>query len=1081
MTNVRPTSPGEILLPREIVLASAGTGKTYTLSSRLIGLLAGGAPPDTVLASTFTRKAAGEILARVLARLARASLDENEARKLAEEVGLPGLLLDSERSPSRSFSTLLRALVRDLHRINVGTLDSFFVRISGSFAGDLGMPPEWVISDEPTAVRLESEALQEVLSAAQPAEMAELVRMTMRGESGRGVHRRLLSQLKELRSLLHQLGPSDPESVWRPPRPGPVGLEWMEGAPPSWEEVCREMEDVPIPTTSRGTPDSRFQNAICGAVRDLKNEDWSAFCEKGLGAKVLGGEDHFHGKPITREIRLAFGNALGAVGRALGQELAAQNKGLRALVTGFDQALSRLHRREGAYRFEDITYLLAREDPMTSRTDLWYRLDQTAHHLLLDEFQDTSRPQWEALQPLAEELLAGHPEERSALIVADPKQSIYGWRGAEPSLAGQVAVRFGLQSRPLHDSYRSSRPILELVNQVFTLLPDNPIWDREPDLRGAVQAWAQAFQTHRPARELPGYVGFEVGPQDPGGRNSDRPALMAWVAERIRDLQEQTPGASIGVLVRRNAAVARIMSHLRRLGMDASEEGATALTDSPGVSTCLALLRLSDHPGDTVGRYQVARSPLGALVGLKDYQSPDQARTVALRVRNELLTLGYGAVIGGWTRELGAGADLDDRELARMLQLVELAYRWEARSTLRPGDFVHFVETEALEAPSDAAVRVMTVHKAKGLEFDIVVLPELDLRLTTGKGLYQAVLPLRDPKTGRVTRIFPSLNRALQPLFPEVAEAGRQDRERELQDALGVVYVALTRARHALYLFTGIDPQSAEPKLPFTPAGLLRGALGVDPGRAGAGPVLFETGTQRWWEGLPLSRAPSMGGPHEPIGSLDLLTEGDGSGRRILRHRSPSSLKGTEGRSLAQILSLDGSTAKRSGTLVHAWLERLHWVEDWAPDPEELLAIGRGVVPDLSREESEDLQRRLHRWLGSPEIRTRLQRDSYPAGSQVLTEVPFAFRWDDTVFQGRIDRLVLIRDGNSLPGAEVLDFKTDGIDPRDHAALQRAAEGYGGQVGVYRQAVADSFGIPLGKVRGLLVFLAAGVLMEPSG
>ncbi len=137
MTAFKPSAPGEILLPREVVLASAGTVKTFTLSSRLISLLARGAPPDSLLASTFTRKAAGEILARVLFRLATASLDEDQAQALARHILLPGLSSEGNPGLRQRFSVLLRSLVRELHRANVGTLDSFFLRIAGSFPGQL--------------------------------------------------------------------------------------------------------------------------------------------------------------------------------------------------------------------------------------------------------------------------------------------------------------------------------------------------------------------------------------------------------------------------------------------------------------------------------------------------------------------------------------------------------------------------------------------------------------------------------------------------------------------------------------------------------------------------------------------------------------------------------------------------------------------------------------------------------------------------------------------------------------------------------------------------------------------------------
>ncbi|MFH1763434.1 MAG: UvrD-helicase domain-containing protein [Gemmatimonadota bacterium] len=1077
----KPSAPGEILLPREVVLASAGTGKTFTLSSRLISLLARGAPPDSLLASTFTRKAAGEILTRVLSRLARASLDEDQARALARETLLPGLSLGEDPGAFQSFPALLRSLVRELHRANVGTLDSFFLRIAGSFPGELGMPPDWAISDEPTSLRLESEALQELLSGADPLEMVELVRMTMRGESGRGVHQRLLVQLRELRALLHQQGLSDPEAVWHPPGAGIYEGKGGARADGAWEYILRELQNAPLPKTARGAPDTRFENAISEGIDALKKGDWTGFCGKGLASKILAGEESYYRKPVPPELRKAFERALAGVTKALREELAAQTRALRTLVLGFDGALDKIHRREGAYRFEDITYLLAGADPLTTRTDLWYRLDQKAHHLLLDEFQDTSRAQWEALEPLVSELLAGHPEERSALVVADPKQSIYGWRGAEPSLARRVGARFGMEERSLDRSYRSSAPVLEIVNQVFGKLPENPVWQAEADLIGGVRDWSEGFPMHRPALEIPGYVSLEVGPRDARMGKSDRPALMAWAAGRIRELQSQSPEATLGVLVRRNATVSQLMAHLRSLGVEASEEGATTLTDSPAVSTFLALLRLADHPGDRVARYQVAWSPLGAMVGLTPHDDPSQARRAALGLRRELLTHGYGTVLTRWTHQLRVEDAVDGRELARLLQLVELAFRWDARSNLRPRDFVRFVQHEAVEAPSEARVRVMTVHKAKGLEFDVVVLPELDIRLTRGRGLYHAVLPLRDPEDGKILRIFPSLNQILRPLFPEVEEAGRQDRDRELHDALGVAYVALTRARHALHLFTAADPPDEKPKLSFSFAGLLRGALGLDETLAEEGATLYEIGNGEWASGVSRLQGPGAGEDEPRSEGLQpsIRPPRRAARRRFLPHRSPSALKDAGRESLARILSLSGSHGRRVGTIIHAWLETLSWIEGWIHDPAALHALGTRVVPNLSPVDSKALQDTLMGWLGSGEVRSRLQQDAYPPGSEVLTELPFAVKLEDALFQGRVDRVVLVREGTKLVTAEVLDFKTDQLLPGDEENLRRAVKDYEGQMGVYRHAVATLFGLPVESVTGTLVFLALGRL-EPS-
>jgi ATP-dependent exoDNAse (exonuclease V) beta subunit len=136
---------GKPAFPKEQVLASAGTGKTFTISSRVIRLLSLGVSSDALLASTFTRKAAGEILNRVLKRLAHAALDDKKAHELVEEAGIqevPG----EDPPDARFFLGILRSLVQDLHRLNIGTLDAFFIRVARAFPSELGLSQEWQIA-----------------------------------------------------------------------------------------------------------------------------------------------------------------------------------------------------------------------------------------------------------------------------------------------------------------------------------------------------------------------------------------------------------------------------------------------------------------------------------------------------------------------------------------------------------------------------------------------------------------------------------------------------------------------------------------------------------------------------------------------------------------------------------------------------------------------------------------------------------------------------------------------------------------------------------------------------------------------
>ena len=195
-------------LPRELVLASAGSGKTYHLSSRIIELLALGAPPGEVLASTFTRKAAGEILDRVLLRLAEGAAHADKARELGEHAHAS--LVDPA-----ACRALLGRLVRDLHQMNVGTLDAFFIRVARSFFQELGLAPGWTIADKPMEDRLRTEAVHAALAGVDRAEFADILRMLNRGGASRNVHDDLVQKVDDLVRIRRQLDP-DAVDPWSP-------------------------------------------------------------------------------------------------------------------------------------------------------------------------------------------------------------------------------------------------------------------------------------------------------------------------------------------------------------------------------------------------------------------------------------------------------------------------------------------------------------------------------------------------------------------------------------------------------------------------------------------------------------------------------------------------------------------------------------------------------------------------------------------------------------------------------------------------------------------------------------------------
>jgi ATP-dependent helicase/nuclease subunit A len=1051
---------------RTLVLASAGSGKTYQLSSRLVGLLAAGAPPSSILASTFTRKAAGEILERVLLRLARAATDAAQAAELA--ASLPADL-PAERRTQAAFRELLVATVGELHRLQVHTLDAFMHRAVRSFALELGLPSSWEVGEGPRTKALRSQAVEEVLRSEDRATLVELVRLVHLGGTNRPVHATLLDLVDGVHGLYRELDPAVAE---------PWGFEgaWGEGDPAAWDQMADRLAHAAALQFEDQGETTNWRKAVERMEAGLRVRDPGAVLGQTLWTNAFKGDlPKFDRKPIHPELLRVLHEMRELLPALVGPTYQRRMEALGRFLPRYDARLAALRRDRGLYGFGDLVHALASAGALGRADELYYRLDGQIRHLLLDEFQDTSVAQWQALAPLADELLSGYEGERAFYVVADPKQSIYGWRGGEPLLLGRIRARYTLGEATLEKSWRSSPVVLDFVNRVFRDLPRNPVLDDERD-RTVAAAWMQGFREHVAAYpELSGRVEVVAGPdaEDAAARGQ---ALLRAAALAVRDLNRAAPGITIGVLTRTNRTAARLMAHLRELEVEASEEGGVPVVDSAPVLAILGLLSAADHPGDRVGAYLAARSPLGPRLGLGDVRDAGQVERVGRRLRARLLAEGYGPVVSELAHLVRPGAS--PRDARRLDQLVELAFEWTA--TLRPGDFVRAVEEARREDAGAASVRIMTVHRSKGLEFDAVVLAELDASIGRG-GQPPSALPYRAEAGGPVTRLLPGLSSALAPLFPQLDHALAQRHEAELRDALSTFYVALTRARRGVYIF--LAPDGKGPSKARSLGRLLREAPALresappegfapdafnEKGRLEAGTLVYASGDPAWHRGVG-EAPPAVARTGRRPSAVRLAAS---PRRRGLPRRSPSELEGGPRVPLADLLEPLPRGALDRGTLVHAWLEEVEWLPRGAPAPalDALVARGRALAPRF--EGLEGLAERFLAWIEAPAIRELLDPEAWPRGTRVLRELPFVVRDAGGLLQGVADRVHVPPEGAG--GLVVIDWKTDAVVPAQAEAFHARVERYRPQMEAYLSALPGILGADPAAVEGRLVFLEAG-------
>ena len=293
----------------------------------------------------------------------------------------------------------------------------------------------------------------------------------------------------------------------------------------------------------------------------------------------------------------------------------------------------------------------------------------------------------------------------------------------------------------------------------------------------------------------------------------------------------------------------------------------------------------------------------------------------------------------------------------------------------------------------------------------------------------------------------------------------------QIEEALCVLYVALTRPIHALHIIVAPSKEN-EKSIPATAAGILRAAL-ADQERAEPYATLYENGMPDWSRDLPPAEAAAPG--TEPVPIFVRLKPREGAAGRGLETQSPSQLEGGLRIDLADRLRLDRSAAMDWGTAMHACFEQITWLDDGMPDDD--LIRRKLQALQLPQTNVAAVVARFRRALQHPAVRTLLSRSAYAPDlkPQVWNERTFVVRREDTILRGTFDRLVVLFDGDTPVRADVIDFKSDSLDPNDPAAITEKKDLYRPQLEAYRSAVQQLYGLPTNQITTRLVLRRAGL------
>lgn len=1060
-------------LKHEMILASAGSGKTYALTNRFVELLARGEAPERIVALTFTRKAAGEFFDKILEKLATAAREPKAAAKLASEIGQPQL-------GPKEFLGLLRTVVEAMPRLRLGTLDGFFARVVRSFPLELGLAGDFEVMEEHVARRERQRVLRQMFArgtgglAPAQKEFAEAFKRATFGRE----EKRLGAWLEAFLDEHHEIWLAAPEiERWgEPALIWPEGCAWLAGgdALAASRELRTWIAAAGLTDKARGRWDDFISAVAAWLPGATPPRPLVYLLEKALAVWP----DLEAGRAVTlefdrkkQELTPPASAALAVlVRRVVGGELArhlATTRGLGEVLRGYETVYHDAVRRAGKLGFDDVRRLLEPGDGVraltqnadeTSRLFIDYRLDAEIDHWLLDEFQDTSFGQWSVLRGLIDEAVQDPEGRRSLFYVGDVKQAIFGWRGGDAGLFREIFSHYNsvaagtIVERHLVDSWRSGPPLIEMVNAVFggaEALAN--LFPHETSAR-----WNREWRTHVSA--VPQHTG-----QAAWLHGEDEFARRQLTLDLIRELDPLSRGLTCAVLVRDNGTAAELAEFLREGDVPAvAESDLRVCADNPAGAALLALVQAAAHPGDTLAWQHVQLTPLGAVLAAEGIATPE---ALTLRVLGQIHAEGFERLAEFWARKLEPHLAADDAfSRERLRQFAAAAGAFDATGSRDAAEFGAFMQGHTVrDGESAAVVRVMTIHKSKGLGFDVVVLPELE-----GKKLDQArdglaVRRAADRSVEWVLDLPPKLycegDAVLAAHVREAeAEAGYEN--------LSLLYVAMTRAKRAMFVLTKPPGDSSSRNYPRVLAATL--GVGSDDGAdAEAEPEPIRVGSLR------LAGAWSAGDPDWHL-AVSPPVEAERPSEDIVPVEAPAAVRRTARRpsgekdgvlEAARLFSLESSRAVEFGHAVHALFSEVEWgsaaevaalASAWAereteasgPATDEVLACLR--APALAAV-----------WARKP--RTELWR-----------ERAFEIVLDDEWVTGVFDRVVIERDAaGRAVRATVIDFKTDRLGPDTAADLARAAERHAPQLALYRRVVAVLAGLPLGAVACELIMTQA--------
>ena len=839
--------------------ASAGSGKTKLLTDRLLRLMLAGAPPERIQCLTFTKAAAAEMALRLQRTLGRwVTLDD---AALARELRA----LDAE--PTQNTLRDARALfatVLDLPGgMRIGTIHAFCQSLLRRFPLEAALSPHFRLVDDSDAEDALTEARETMLAGANSPPMREALEALAGLASADQFGRHVAALQGDLPRLHGALSLGEGLAAAQRRALGVTAASEADSLADAvnWQSE-RELRAAALIVQRLGAKQCAERAARIldwlGLETADRSEHWQHWCDEFLTKE---GKPRAESGFVSKAVRDAHPDlvrcfltecdrVLEVIDRCLALRVAAVSAALLTLAAPVLSAYAAHKEASGLLDYDDLIGRTSRLLVDPGAAWLLYKLDGGLDHLLLDEVQDTAPAQWAIAHALSAEFFAGagaREADRTVFAVGDRKQSIYSFQGADieefDRSHGRLAARVRAAERPWREaqldvSFRSTRPILELVDQVFA----NPIaatgvvepgqtlahYADRADHAGAVELWPLT-----PVPEAIEPAPWSVPEQNQGLTSAPQhlaESLARWIAQTVGGgvtLESRgrllAPGDVMVLVRRRNDFGRALVRALKSHGVPVAGLDRLMLTEQPAVQDLMALADALLLPQDDLTFACLLTSPLGGLsddslmalaIGRRGAlwealrnradERPDWRAAWAFfaamfarvdYVSPHALFVEALGPLGGRAR-LYARLGPEAAEPVDELLNAALSYSRMHPPSLQ--GFLHWLRRSGAEVKREAEgagslVRVMTVHGAKGLQAPLAILPDTT-SLPPDEG---SILWAIDPASGHEVPIWSPRRELRCDAAQRLRDAAKT---RQMAEHNRLLYVALTRAEDRLVI-----------------------------------------------------------------------------------------------------------------------------------------------------------------------------------------------------------------------------------------------------------------------------------------